>query len=153
VKKAVQLLSSVPQELTRMKFNRTLVNFALLVISVTVATILAISQAITVQMGFIVPMEQDMPLSLAVQMEHMVMVPTFSILISVSSAHLENSVMVHPPLSPETVRKDTIADLVLSLLHLLMDSLERNARKDIIVSAALLHRKVVHLEHLRTYQD
>jgi len=77
-----------------MKFNRTLVNFALLVISVTVATILAISQAITVQMGFIVPMEQDMPLSLAVQMEHMVMVPTFSILISVSSAHLENSVMV-----------------------------------------------------------
>lgn len=94
MKKAVQLLSSVPQELTRMKFNRTLVNFALLVISVTVATILAISQAITVQMGFIVPMEQDMPLSLAVQMEHMVMVPTFSILISVSSAHLENSVMV-----------------------------------------------------------
>jgi len=77
-----------------MRFNRTLVNFALLVISVTVATILAISQAITVQMGFIVPMEQDMPLSLAVQMEHMVMVPTSSILISVSSAHLEDSVMV-----------------------------------------------------------
>lgn len=94
MKKAVQLLSSVPQELTRMRFNRTLVNFALLVISVTVAMILAISQAITVQMGFIVPMEQDMPLSLAVQMEHMVMVPTFSILISVSSAHLEDSVMV-----------------------------------------------------------
>lgn len=56
--------------------------------------ILAISQAMIVQMGFIAPMEQDMPLSLAVQMEHTVMVPTFSILISVSSAHLEDSVMV-----------------------------------------------------------
>ena len=77
-----------------MKFNRTPVNSALLVISVTVATILAISQAITVQMGFTVPMEQGMPLSLAVQMEHMVMVPTSSILISASSAHLEDSVMV-----------------------------------------------------------
>ena len=94
MKKAVLLLSSVPQELTRMKFNRTPVNSALLVISVTVKTILVISQAITVQMGFIVPMEQDMPLSLAAQMEHMVMVPTSSILINVSSAHLEDSVMV-----------------------------------------------------------
>lgn len=77
-----------------MKFNKTPVNVALLVITVTVAMILAISQAMIVQMGFIVPMEQDMPLSLAVQMEHTVMVPTFSILISVSSAHLEDSVMV-----------------------------------------------------------
>lgn len=94
MKKAVQLLSSVPQELTRMKFSRTPVNSALLAISVTVAMILANSQAITVQMGFIVPMEQDMPLSLVVQMEHMVMVPTFSIQISVSSAHLDDSVMV-----------------------------------------------------------
>ena len=94
MKKAVQLLSSVPPELTRMKFNKTLVNFALLVISATVATILVISQATTVQMGFIVPMEHDMPLSLVVPMEHMVMAPTFSILTSVSSAHLEDSVMV-----------------------------------------------------------
>lgn len=77
-----------------MKFNKTPVNVALLVITVTVAMILAISQAMIVQMGFIAPMEQDMPLSLAVQMEHTVMVPTFSILISVSSAHLEDSVMV-----------------------------------------------------------
>lgn len=130
-----------------MKFNRTPVNSALLVISVTVKTILVISQAITVQMGFIVPMEQDMPLSLAVQMEHMVMVPTSSILINVSSAHLEDSVMVPHPPPPETVRKDIIADLVHSLLHLLMDSLARSAPKGIIVSGALLHRKVVLLEH------
>lgn len=94
MKKAVPLLSSVPQELTKMKFNKTLVKFALLVITVTVVTILVISQAITVQMGFIALMEQDTPLSLAVLMEHMVMVPTFSILISVSSVHLEDSVMV-----------------------------------------------------------
>ena len=77
-----------------MKFNKTPVNVALLVITVTVATILAIFRAMIVQMGFIAPMEQDMPLSLAVQMEHTVMVPTFSILISVSSAHLEDFVMV-----------------------------------------------------------
>lgn len=94
MKEAVLLLSSVPQEATKMKFNKTPVNFALLVITVTVVTILVISQPITVQMGFIALMEQDMPLSLAVLMEHMVMVPTFSIQISVSSVHLEDSVMV-----------------------------------------------------------
>ena len=77
-----------------MKFNKTPVNVALLVITVTVATILAIFRAMIVQMGFIAPMEQDMPLSLAVQMEHTVMVPTFSILTSVSNAHLEDFVMV-----------------------------------------------------------
>jgi len=151
VKKAAPLLSSVPQELTKMKFNKTLVKFALLVITVTVVTILVISQAITVQMGFIALMEQDTPLSLAVLMEHMVMVPTFSILISVSSVHLEDSVMVRHPPPLETVRKATIANLVHLLLRLPMDSLGRSAQRDIIVSGALLLRKVVHLEHFPTH--
>lgn len=92
--KAVQLLSSAPLELTRMKFNKTLVKVALLVITVTIRTILAISPATFVQMGFIAPMEQGLPLSLAVRMERTVTVPSSPILISVSSAHLENSVMV-----------------------------------------------------------
>lgn len=77
-----------------MKFNKTLASVALPGITVTIRMILVISVAMFVLMGFIAPMEQGMPLSLAVPMGHMVMVPSCSILISVSSAHLENSVMV-----------------------------------------------------------
>ena len=56
----------------------------------------------------------------------------------------------HPP-SLETVRRVTIANLVHLRLRLSMDSLERSAQRDIIVSGALLLRKVVHLEHFPTH--
>lgn len=56
----------------------------------------------------------------------------------------------HPP-PLETVRRATIANLVHLRLPLPMDSLERSAQRDIIVSGALLLRKVVHLEHFPTH--
>lgn len=99
VQKGAQLLSSASPDITRMKFNKTLVNFVLLVTTVTVRMILVISQAMSAPMGFIAPMEQGLPLSLVVQMEHMVMVPSFSVQISVSNAHLENSAMVRIPIN------------------------------------------------------
>ena len=77
-----------------MNFKQMHVKRVLLGITVTIKMILVTLQAICVPMGFIVPMEQGMQLSLVVQMEHMEMEHSYSILISVSSVHLENSAMV-----------------------------------------------------------
>ena len=92
--KGVLHQSNVHQGPTRMNLKQMHVKRVLLGITVTIKIILVTLQAICVPMGFIVPMEQGMQLSLVVQMEHMEMEHSYSILISVSSVHLENSAMV-----------------------------------------------------------
>jgi len=110
-----------------MKFNKTSVKHVLLGITATIRMTLVTTQASCVQMASIVPTEQDMPPSLAVQMEHMAMERSLSTQISVSSVHQENSAMDHHQPLQEIARKVTIADLVLTPRLQLMVSLVRNA--------------------------